>query len=95
MKPKPIEVKALPEYKLWLRYSDNVQGQVSLAHLVGKGVFEFWKDEKNFQKVSITSCGAIAWSDEIDLCGDALYLRITSLTPEELFPALRTEAANA
>jgi hypothetical protein len=40
----PIQVKALPGYKLWLKYSDGVAGEVDLSHLVRKGVFALWDD---------------------------------------------------
>jgi len=73
---KPIAVKALPGYKLWVKYSDGVEGQVDLSYLVGKGVFSLWNDENLFKKVYIGSGGEIAWSDEIDLCPDSIYMKI-------------------
>ena len=36
---RPVEVKALSDYRLWVRYSDGVTGEVDLSHLAGKGVF--------------------------------------------------------
>ena len=29
--PKPVEVKALPGYRIWLRYDDGAQGEIELA----------------------------------------------------------------
>ncbi len=46
---KPTEVKALPNYRLWLRYEDGATGEVDLAHLVGKGVFKLWIDLQAFE----------------------------------------------
>lgn len=94
-KPKPISVRALAGYKLWLQYSDGVEGVVDLSHLVGKGVFSFWNDVAAFQKVHIGDHGEIVWNDEVDLCPDSMYLRITGLKPEELFPNLRAEPVYA
>ena len=37
----------------------------------------------------IGSSGELAWGDEIDICPDALYLRITGKKPEDLFPKLQ------
>ena len=40
-------------------------------------------------RMSLPSLGpasSIAWSERIDLCGDALYMKITGMTPEEMFP---------
>ena len=87
---KPIEVKPLPDYKLWLRYSDGVTGVVDLSDLVGQGVFGVWKDPSYFARVRIGDHGAILWDENLDLCPDALYLKITGKTPEELFPNLKS-----
>lgn len=87
--PKPIEVKPLEGYRLWIKYSDGVEGVVDLSDLVGKGVFTLWKDESEFRKVRVGAGGEIAWGEQADLCADALYLRITGKKPEELFPKLR------
>lgn len=92
---RPIEVKALPNYRLWIAYADGIQGIVDLGHLVGRGVFRLWEDPQAFDQVYIGSEGQIAWSDEIDLCPDALYIEITSKTPEELFPRLKAETTYA
>jgi len=87
--PRPIEVKPLEEYRIWVKYSDGVEGVVDLSDLVGKGVFAVWKDYREFQNVHIGPGGEIAWSEEIDLCPDAIYLKITRKKPEALFPKLR------
>jgi hypothetical protein len=90
-----VEVKALPDYRLWLHYTDGVEGEVDLSHLAGRGVFAAWDDYQVFEKVHIGTSGAIAWNDDIDLCPDALYLRITGKTPEEVFPKLKTVEVDA
>ncbi len=87
--PRPIEVKPLENYRIWVKYSDGVEGVVDLSDLVGKGVFAVWNDYRDFQKVHIGPGGEIAWSEEIDLCPDAIYLEITGKKPEDLFPKLR------
>ena len=70
-------------------------GEVDLSHLVGKGVFQLWNDPQAFARVSIGSGGEVRWSDEVDLCADALYLEITGKSPEEVFPNLKKAAAHA
>ena len=86
--PKPIEVRPRPGYKLYVRYGDGVEGEVDLSHLVGKGVFSLWNDPRAFENVTIGPHGEIRWTDEIDLCPDALYMEITGKSPEEVFPNL-------
>ena len=92
---KPLEVSALPNYKLWLRYSDGTEGEVDLSDFAGRGVFKLWNDYSAFEGVYIGEQGQIAWSDEIDLCPDALYLRLTKKRPEEVFPNLSEVGTNA
>jgi hypothetical protein len=84
--PKPIEVKALTPYRIWLRYDDGVHGEVDLSDLAGRGVFEVWKDPAVFRAVGLGPHGAIEWSPDLDLCPDAMYLRLTGKTIEEVFP---------
>ena len=81
-------VKALPNYTLWLKYDDGVEGNVDLSRLVGKGVFTAWNDRHVFEQVRIGDSGELCWGDTLDLCPDALYLRLTGKSPEQLFPAL-------
>jgi hypothetical protein len=92
---KLVEVQPLPGYKLHLRYADGVAGDVDLSSLVGKGVFCLWNDLEAFQSVSIGSGGEVRWSDEVDLCADALYMEITGKTPEEVFPSLAKATLHA
>lgn len=91
----PVAVSPLPNYRLRLRYADGVQGDVNLSHLVGKGVFCVWSDGREFAKVVIGSDGAVRWSDDIELCADALYLQITGKAPEEVFPNLLNAQVHA
>jgi hypothetical protein len=85
---RPIEVKALPEFRIWLRYDDGTHGEVDLSDLAGRGVFTAWEDRAFFDAVRLGSHGAIEWGADIDLCPDAMYLRLTGRSPEQVFPAL-------
>lgn len=86
---KPVAVLALPQYRLRVEYVDGVVGEVDLSHLVGKGVFAAWNDPKEFETVTIGDHGQLVWSDEIDLCSDAIYLEITGKSAEDLFSRLK------
>ena len=86
---KPTHVEALPHYRLWLRYSDGVEGEVDLSALVGKGVFVLWNDKDAFERVYIGEHGQIAWSDQIDLCPDALYVQLTGKDIDEVFSPVK------
>lgn len=92
---KAEEVKPLDGYRIWLRYADGVEGEIDLSDLAGRGVFEAWQDRRVFETVHIDESGAIAWEGNLDLCPDALYLRLTGKRPEEVFPRLKTVQADA
>jgi len=86
---KITAVKPLDGFRLWLQFSDGIEGIADLSDLAGRGVFSVWNTPGQFANAKVTEYGAIAWDGEIDLCPDTLYLRITGKTPEDLFPSLR------
>jgi hypothetical protein len=90
--PELVEVKPLDNYRLWVRYADGVEGVVDLSHLAGRAVFALWNDYPKFREVHIGPSGELAWSEEIDLCPDAIYLKVSGKKPEDLFPLLRQPA---
>ncbi|MCY3018057.1 MAG: DUF2442 domain-containing protein [Planctomycetota bacterium] len=92
---KVADVKVLQGYRLDLTFDDGKRGVVSLSHLVGKGVFSAWTDYSVFKGVRIGAAGELVWGEQVDLCPDALYLRATHQSPEEVFPSLRREHARA
>jgi len=89
------KVKVLPGYRLELEFDDGVSGTVDLSENVGKGVFALWRDPAAFEGVRIGSSGELVWDDRIDLCPDALYLKVTGKKPEDIFPALRRQSTHA
>jgi Protein of unknown function (DUF2442) len=92
---KIIEAKALPGFRLELRFDNGESGIVDLAELHGVGVFSAWEKPGVFEQVSVTTDGAVEWPGELDLCPDALYLRMTSKRPENIFPNLRNRLTHA
>ncbi|MBI5214566.1 MAG: DUF2442 domain-containing protein [Ignavibacteriae bacterium] len=82
--PRPLQVRAMPNYYIWLAYDDGTQGEVNLSHLSGKGVFNAWQKEVDFQNVYIDKeTDAIAWNETLELCPNSLYLKIKGMTFEE------------
>ena len=92
---KIFKVTVLPGYRLELEFDDGVSGIVNLSEDVGKGVFALWRDPLAFNQVRIGSSGELCWGDRIDLCPDALYLKVTGKKPEDIFPALREQPTHA
>lgn len=92
---KPVEVKALPGHRIWLRYSDGAEGEVDLSHLAGRGVFQIWSLPGVFESVTIGPGRSIHWNDDVELCPDSLYLQLTGKSPEALYPALHATGVGA
>ena len=88
--PKPIEVKPLENFRLWLHYDDETTGEVDLSDLAGRGVFKVWENPDVFKQVKVGSYGEVTWGGDLELCPDSLYLRLTKKSPEDLFPTLKT-----
>ena len=92
---KILEAQPLDDYIIQLKFADGVSGEVDLSHLAGKGVFSFWDQYENFKNVAVINGRWLAWSDEIDLDANSLYLKLTGKMPEDLFPALREDPTYA
>jgi hypothetical protein len=83
-----IVAEPRPNYRLWIKFADGAEGEVSLKHLVGKGVFQAWEDEGEFQKVSVDpEAGTVAWPGGIDLAPGSLYEKVTGATHPTSNPA--------
>jgi hypothetical protein len=86
---KAVQARPLEGYRLWLTFADGVEGEVDLSDLAGRGVFQAWSNPEIFRAVEVDKSGALTWPGEIDLCPDALYLRLTGKAAEDIFPALK------
>src|ERR1700682_3817208 len=93
---RPVLVKALPGYRVYLEFSDGTKGEVDLSDLADKGVFEVWKDYNFFERVHIGDHREIKWNDEIELCADSLVSRGVSLrTPPRTTSCLNFAGSTA
>ena len=81
--PKVIEVTALEPYSVTIKYADGVGGEVGFSHLAGKGVFRKWEEPGVFERVRIGQGNTLAWSEDIEICAEAIYLRITGKKIED------------
>jgi hypothetical protein len=70
---KPVEVKAVRPYTLYVRFEDGVEGLADVSDIAGKGVFEPLVRYEVFEKVSIDESGAISWDENMDICSDSVY----------------------
>ena len=75
---KPSRVEALPQFRLQVAYPDGVEGIIDLSGDVGRGEFAPLADEAFFRTAHVGQFGQIAWSDEIEICSDAVYRELAS-----------------
>ena len=87
--PNLTHVEPRENYRIYVEYDDGARGEVDYSHKVGRGVFKIWDKPGVFEQVHIVDDYAIGWSDELELCPDAVYFRLTGKTPEEMIPGLR------
>ena len=82
-------------YRVAVKYADGAEGEVDFSDLAHRGVFAVWEKPGVFESLSVGPHGQLRWTDEIELCADAVYLRLTGKSPDELFPSLRKTAIDA
>lgn len=70
---QPVEVEAREGHRIWLRYADGIAGKT-----VGRGVFAVWNDRARFESVRIGPAREITRGEDVELCPDAPYLRLTN-----------------
>ncbi|MBI5274537.1 MAG: DUF2442 domain-containing protein [Chlamydiales bacterium] len=63
-----VACEAKPNYILWVRFDDGIEGEVNLSNLVGQGVFKAWESPDFWQSVKIDpESETVSWGEEIDL----------------------------
>jgi hypothetical protein len=87
--------KPMPGFRLELAFDSGETGVVDLSELAGRGVLASWTLPEMFEQVKVTDVGTVEWPGEIDLCPDALYLRMTGKSANELFPSHQARSAHA
>jgi hypothetical protein len=78
--PDVVEVTPVGGYRVHLRFSDGVAGEVDLAGVIGSfsGVFAPLVDASEFARVRVNpDLGTIVWPTGADLCPDVLYSKVT------------------
>jgi Protein of unknown function (DUF2442) len=65
---KIVTCKPRPNYRVWIRFDDGLEGEVDLSYLVGQGVFSAWESVEFFNQVKIDpKTDTLTWGDDIDL----------------------------
>ena len=77
------KAEARSDYKLFVEFEDGINGIIDLSNWKGKGVFEYWNEEKNFLSFTITADKKLEWNESIDMDPDAFYLQLIGKNFEE------------
>lgn len=76
---KITHAEPLPGYRLRIEFADGLNGVVDLSDLVGKGIFQDWRNPDEFAKVLIDpETHTVAWPNGADLCPDSLHEEIAA-----------------
>lgn len=71
---KITEVKSLPKKMFFIKYSNGMEGKISLEKLTTREQFEKFKDVDVFEDVVIDeNTGDIIVNGDIELCKNAIY----------------------
>lgn len=73
---KVKEVQYISDYTISVKFEDGVSGIVKLDDLIEKGIFKVLQDKDQFAKVYTTGY-SIAWSDQLEIDANKIYLDIT------------------
>ena len=89
--PVPVCVEARSGYTIFVEFSDGQLGEVDLAEWSNKEAFKRWNERSFFESVHIDDRKAIAWGSDgdLDVCADTIYMMLTNVTVEDLFPRLK------
>ena len=81
-------IEARPDYRLWVRFADGVEGEVDLSDVAGRGVFRRWTENPaEFAQVRVDpESGAPVWPGDLDVAPDGLYRELTTGSEVESRP---------
>lgn len=73
-----VSVEPRPNFKVWIRFEDGVEGQADLSDLAGRGVFKRWTDDPSefFQVAVDPDSGTLVWPGGLDVAPDRLYREV-------------------
>ena len=80
-----IDVKPLADFKVWIKFSDNIEGVADLSDLKGKGIFSKFNDQDYFNSVFIDQeSHTLTWPGGIDLDPEVLYAEVSGKNLDEI-----------
>jgi len=86
-------VKYVSGFTLHVKFLDGVEGDIELTDLVSKGIFKVLQNQELFARAYNTGY-SIAWSSELEIDSDTIYMEISGKSINELLPKNSAHASN-
>lgn len=75
--PKAEEIKVVDNSRLFVRYSDGIEGEISLESILKDSGHPEFKDPDYLAKVTIDpQTGDPVWPNGVSLCKNAIYRQL-------------------
>ena len=72
-----IKVKPLKDHKIYLKYSNGLEGEYSLKKVMLKEEYKFLSDDEIFDKVEVDKkTNDVGWGNGVTLCKNAIYKQL-------------------
>ena len=70
--PKPVEIKILEDYKIWLKFENGEQKIFNMEKYMQEKFYQKLRNRKYFQNVKISG-NTIEWENGEDVAPELLY----------------------
>ncbi len=72
------DAKAFPDYRLWVRFSDNTEGEINLKGIIAsdaRPIVAALRDQSAFSAIRV-EMDTVIWENGFDLAPEFLYARV-------------------
>jgi len=72
------DAKALPDYRLWIRFSDNTDGEIHLREFItsdARPIVTALRDQAAFSAIRV-EMDTVVWANGFDLAPEFLYAQV-------------------
>ncbi len=83
---RPVKVEAREGFAIWIEFADGSSGVVDLAPVAHGPAFTGWQDRTYFESVHIDEYDDLEWGQDLQMCSDSLYMKLTGCGIEKVWP---------
>ncbi len=77
------EAKSLPQYRLWIRFSDGTEGEIDLTDFIAadaRSIVSELRDPEVFAAIRV-EMDTVVWANGFDLAPEFLYANVRARAP--------------